>query len=122
MMCGRKPKTLHLLRECHDRSGVSAGAVRNLSNSDCGEQSSHSCYADHSFINERSGRLRGSYLVFVELINVDNPFDTLRFVEVDAAFTPTGPNVKLPLVPATPELAAREGRNLRYLDLVEYFE
>jgi hypothetical protein len=82
----------------------------------------HGTYADHSFITERSERLRGSYLVFVELITVDDPFDTLRFVEVDAAFVPTGPNVKLPLVQATPELAAREGGDIRYLDLVEYLE
>ena len=64
----------------------------------------HRTYADHSFIT------------------VDDPFDTLCFVEVDAAFVPTGPNVKLPLVQATPELAAREGGDIRYLDLVEYLE
>jgi hypothetical protein len=82
----------------------------------------HRTYADYSFITERSERLRGSDLVFVELITVDDPFDTLRFVEIDAAFVPTGRNVNLPLVQANPELAAREGGDIRYLDLVEYLE
>jgi hypothetical protein len=82
----------------------------------------HRTYADYSFITERSERLRGSDLIFVELITVDDPFDTLRFVEIDAAFVPTGRNVNLPLVQATPELAAREGGDIRYLDLVEYLE
>jgi hypothetical protein len=55
-------------------------------------------------------------------MTVGNPFDTLRFVEVDAAFVPTGSNVKLPFVQATPELAARKGGDIRYLNLVDYIE
>jgi hypothetical protein len=79
-------------------------------------------YADLSFFTERAARLRGEQLVFSALATVKAPFDTMRLLEVDAAFVPTGRTVDIPLLLALPELAARDPDGLRYCDVIEYDE
>lgn len=77
-------------------------------------------YAALSFVTERSARLRGERLVFSRLISAGEPFDTMRFLEVDAGFAPAGRTMEIALAAASPELAARFGDGLRYCDTVSY--
>ena len=79
-------------------------------------------YADLSFFTEWAARLRGERLVFLELTTAQDPFDTMRFLDVDAAFVPTARTVEIPLSRALPELAARVADGVRYCDAIEYDE
>ena len=79
-------------------------------------------YADLSFVTERTVRLSGERLVFLKLTTAQDPFDTMCFLDVDAAFVPTGRTVEIPLSGAVPELAARATDGLHYRDSVEYDE
>lgn len=82
----------------------------------------HGSYADLSFFTERAARLRGERLVFLKLTTAEEPFDTMCFLGVDAAFVPTGRTVEIPLPRALPELAARTANGVRHLDAIEYDE
>lgn len=77
-------------------------------------------YGAFSFITERSARLRGERLAFSRLISAYGPFDTMRFLEVEAGFVPAGRTVEIALAAASPELAARFGDDLRHCDAVGY--
>lgn len=79
-------------------------------------------YADLSFITEHAARLSGERLVFSKLTTARDPFDTMRFSDVDAFFVPTGRTVEIPFSQALPELAARNAGRVRYHDLIEYDE
>ena len=79
-------------------------------------------YADLSFITERAARLRGERLVFLQLTTARDPFDTMCFLGVGAGFVPTGLTVEIPLLQASPELAARAEGDLRYREVIEYEE
>jgi hypothetical protein len=81
-----------------------------------------SSYADLSFITERAARLRGERLVFLQLTTVQDPFDTMRLLDVGAGFVPTGRTVEVPLLQSLPELAARAVGELRYCEVIEYEE
>lgn len=60
--------------------------------------------------------------MFCKLTTAHDPFDTMRFFEVDAGFVPTGRIVELPLSQALPELAARDADGIRYCDMIDYDE
>lgn len=77
-------------------------------------------YADLSFFTDQTARLGGERLVFLALTTAQEPFDTIRFLDVDAAFVPTGRTVDVPLSRARPELAARDAAGVRYRDRIEY--
>ena len=77
-------------------------------------------HGDLSFITERSARLRGERLVFSRLISAGEPFDTMRFLEVDAGFAPAGRTMEIALAAASPELAARFGDVFRHCETISY--
>ena len=79
-------------------------------------------YADRSFITDRAARLRGERLVFRNLTTLQEPFDTMCFLELGADSIPTGHNVRLPVLQAAPELAARTANDLSYCDNIKYEE
>jgi hypothetical protein len=82
----------------------------------------HRSYADLSFITDRAARLRGERLAFIELTTIQDPFDTMCFLDLGADFIPTGRNVELSVLQVTPELAARTASSLSYRDVIEYDE
>lgn len=80
---------------------------------------SYPTYAYLSFITERAARLRGDWLVFLDLTTVGEPFDTIRFLEINAGFVPTGRTVAFALLEVKLELAARIGSSVEYRNSVE---
>ncbi len=82
----------------------------------------HRSYANLSFITDRTARLRGERLVFIELTTLQDPFDTMCFLELGADFVPTGQTVKLSVLQVAPELAARTANGLSYCDVIAYDE
>lgn len=79
-------------------------------------------YNHLSFLTDRTARQRGEKLVFLRLTTVNDPFDTMCFVEVEETSIPTGRNVEVPLSQALPEVATRTMGGLRYFDVIEYHE
>lgn len=79
-------------------------------------------YADQSFITDRAARLRGERLVFIDLTTIQDPFDTMCFLELGADSSPTGHIVELPVLQTAPELAARTANGLSYCDVIKYDE
>lgn len=79
-------------------------------------------YADLSFITDRAARLRGEHLVFIELTTLQDPFDTMRFLELGADSISAEHLVELPVLQVAPELAARTANGLSYCDVIEYDE
>lgn len=79
-------------------------------------------YNGLSFMTEHSARLRIRCVVFSRLVSAGEPFDTMRFLEVDAGFAPTGLTIEIALEAASPELAARFGDGLTHLDAISHLD
>ena len=79
-------------------------------------------YADRSFITDRAARLRGEHLVFIKLTTLQDPFDTMCFLELGADSIPIGHIIELSVLQAVPELAARTANGLSYCDVINYDE
>ncbi len=77
-------------------------------------------YATFGFVTDRSHRLQGRDLAFLELVTSVDPFDTARFIQLDEDFIAMKQTLDLSFGDVTFELAARAGDDFRYFQTVEY--
>lgn len=77
-------------------------------------------YSDRSFLTEQASRLRGDFLMLLELTTASEPFDTINFLRLNLDLGSTDEIVKIPLSQAVLELAARTSTSITYRTTIEY--